>query len=96
MSLRTCIKIAFFEVILSSLARYTYGKGAKGRANVLVYFNTYLYDLEKRSSVAKDIPVSTIIVYHFINIMIIVHVLAVKLLFIERNVWPNDAKCSFE
>lgn len=41
----------------SVAARYTYGKGAKGRANVLVYFNTYLYDLEKRSSVAKDIPV---------------------------------------
>lgn len=38
--------------------RYTYGKGAKGRANIQLYFNNY-YSSGKRPALAKDIPVST-------------------------------------
>ena len=36
--------------------RYTYGKGAKGRANIQLYFNTY--SRGKRPALAKDIAVS--------------------------------------
>ncbi|XP_078364931.1 CD109 antigen-like isoform X2 [Oculina patagonica] len=35
--------------------KYTYGKGAKGRANVQIYFNSYG---PKKISLAKDIPVN--------------------------------------
>ena len=38
-------------------SRYTYGKGAKGRANVQLYFNWYGWN--KKPTLAKDIPVST-------------------------------------
>ena len=49
------LKLFFFFLIfcLSYSKRYTYGKGAKGRANVQVYFNTYGW--EKKPSLAKDI-----------------------------------------
>ena len=40
-----------------SFSRYTYGKGAKGRANVQLYFSVYGWN--KKSTLAKDIPVST-------------------------------------
>ena len=43
----------FYFFCLSYSKRYTYGKGAKGRANVQVYFNTYGW--EKKPSLAKDI-----------------------------------------
>jgi len=44
--------ITFFDP-----TRYTYGKGAKGRANIQLYFNSY--SRGKRPALAKDIAVST-------------------------------------
>ena len=43
-------------VIFFDPTRYTYGKGAKGRANIQLYFNTY--SRGKRPALAKDIAVS--------------------------------------
>lgn len=36
--------------------KYTYGKGAKGRANIQLYFNTYSWH-QKKLTYAKDVPV---------------------------------------
>lgn len=36
--------------------KYTYGKGAKGRANIQLYFNTYSWH-QKKPTYAKDVPV---------------------------------------
>ena len=47
----TSIEVRYFS------SRYTYGKGAKGRANVQLYFNWY--SRNKKPTLAKDIPVST-------------------------------------
>ena len=49
--------LMFTFVIFFDPARYTYGKGAKGRANIQLYFD--YYSRGKRPALAKDIAVST-------------------------------------
>ena len=54
------VQIADVDVYLCHIfwpARYTYGKGAKGRANIQLYFD--YYSRGKRPALAKDIVVST-------------------------------------
>lgn len=49
--------LMFTFVIFFDPTRYTYGKGAKGRANIQLYFD--YYSRGKRPALAKDIAVST-------------------------------------
>ena len=54
---RLCQLFYFFFFFFFDPTRYTYGKGAKGRANIQLYFNSY--SRGKRPALAKDIAVST-------------------------------------